>query len=1154
MIPTTSFEKDVLRSKPEDKYFQRMSSKSNEVEITEHLFKLIPCNSRLRYCVDLGTRNGENFVGNTLITHSLLVSNDKKEHDRRRGHETFKDNDNECGQNTWFGVLMQPDARAFQNLKRLHEPLGNLCLQISPSTEEGPDNDDSLERILIDHVSDLPLDFDFLGLNEAGYSNYWVVRNFLTGSSYRPKVICISYDSKHPHDVTYIPDPNNEQEKPSLQALISLMSCFDYQLTATTLRCCFFARSELYESYLTTRIRHHNGGILSIPENELQKSHPRLNHYRKATTIWSSDQKIHDNDIVGNKILVEQQSVERKKTGTEHSQQLSIGGEKHPDTLGKQWLLQRKNMIVPRSTESFMVDSDQGVSLTSQGLVRSSPIKRELGVETEMYGYMEGTQLKRLARENTIGFSNTAAENSESRDDFLPFSTTTTNESKLYFRSKMERDAPPDPAGDTIVQKIQQNLASTTENSNGIRESVPEIEVKLGKEEKPTSTTGQKLSTPKNQSILELKNELLKLSQNNESNDCLLSEDPGYAINAGDVDDFSTTPVPTDLRALCGPPGLHSNEERLHSVRNLIEELQRNGHAMICGTAISRFLCRDALFASNLILKEADESVRNSCRSKNGVLRGYTPKCSEQSGSSDLKDMIQKFRLGSEEGDPRNVWPVWGTLDEDTDEYIRVSFQEYHDSLRRLAISITKSIYETISYDGTEHALSSSYAHDPNSSLLTVINCECGSRHDTGRPLVTSHNDASLVTILLVDGGDCANIQHESTEGKWESVRLPTLIPNDPVFMLYAGESLRKLSGDRIPSNSRRIVPSLGDQIVNGLLFSLMPSDTKANLFPEDKPKTFRQKELASPIARLTSELNDIGEMFQSYVFSEDENTRSDQEVRMYATEENQLHVDPFIENLEDARRVRKNHIDSLRFVEKNPSRSTTLLGSPQLPIIIEPKSATASSTKMIEIDKSSYNPILPVSIDQKSKQNGSKTINSKNLLPVASPWKNSGSNENKNGQDNSLEIARDTVSGYRKPRGEKKNNQKYSTRQRERKDANSSLNFGKAAKERNENIMKRRKEISRLKSKPPNQINFIQSSEASVILDEILGNSSDDEDVEKAESKRKTWHASDNYVPFRGSVVEWKMRENAEKIKKASLKWGKRGYSFGCDVSKEFE
>ena len=1123
MIATTPGERKTWQSKPEishrneDKSLQNIASKNSEVEISEHLFNLIPCNRRLRYCVDVGTRNGENFMGNTLIAHSLLVSNDGKEDDQRQGHETFVDNDHKYSQDTWFGVLLQPDDRAFQSLKRLHEPLGNVCLQTSPSVEdEGSDNDQSLECILGQYVPELPLDFDFLGLNEVGYSNYWLLRNFLGNSTYKPKVVCISYDNRRPNDVTYIPDQTNDQELPSIRALIELMSCHDYQLATTTSRCCFFSTTELYEGYL-------------IGET------PTVSQFRNPT----------DDSYEGQ----EQNRESLESDHTANSYKISLS-ENKIDGNNKQHSFQTTGC------DDFF-SAPTNTSAAHQDI--------------ENVDFVGRRQTKARETMNTKRFI----------DEVI----------SQRFPAKLKKAVPPHPIGDTVLQKIKQDELTTDKSLEETRmESKNEIEIRKEAEKELATVLQDLLSDNMNGPVLELQNEVFKLTQDNKNEQAdAISEELGCASNGND-DEFLPMSVPTDLTALCGPTERSSQKERLQCVQSLISELRHKGHAMVCGTTISRFVCRDAFYASHLMLYEADESVRISCKSENGILRGYTPKCTEQSGSSNLKDMVRKFRLGSEKGTTPNKWPVEGTLDEETDEYIRVSFQKYHDDLHRVAVLITKSIHEIISSDVTApYNAHDPNAHDPNSSLLTLINCERGSRHDTRKPLIANHNDTSLVTILLVDGGDCANIQHELTEGKWENVRLPEVIHKDPVFMVYAGEGLQKLSGGRIPSNSRRIVPCFGDQIVNGLSFSLMPSDTRTSPILNTEPANSDHEAFQSPVSRLSSELNDIGGVFQSSVFSENGDFEHDSDFQ----ENSEFTVDPLTQDLEDVRKMRRQHIEGLRSAKSNsrvidqlllkysnqsskmgefegpeveinedipinsclesfqPSHnhcSTKLLGSPQLPIIIETETKSArrtdsSAEKSINVDEN----FKPMALFPNSGKNAKRTcesIDTKKLLPMVSPR-----------------------SPPRRELNELQNDY--------RKTCICTMKARKSSGD--DNRTKDRFIGSRISV--VHQINPVESSEASALFDEMLEYESDDHSnnidrqmtrarsriksnskvVPSSSSQKydpifKVWRESlsDNYTPFRGSVVELKMGENAKKLQNSSLRWEKRGYRFGCGVAKE--
>ena len=1456
VVKTTLFERNVYQAEPEVFGFQKdqkVTSKSREVEISEFLFNILPCNSRVRYCVDIGTRNGENFVGNTLVAHSLLVSNDNENYDKRQGREIFVDNDHQYGQNTWFGVLLQPDDRAFQSLKRLHEPLGNLCLQISPSIEEGPYNDQSLELILRQNVSDLPMDFDFLGLHEVGYSNYWLLRNFFDHSSYRPKVVCTSYDNKRPHDITYIPDRQNELDLPSMKALIDVMSFHNYQLTATTSRCCFFSKGELYNEYLKTRMPYSTGEITSTPDF--------LNRI------------LDDDRVIGKIVDHKGQFLRTANTGMIQSKQTSMSNENQPKNLGMGWHERRKssdpNATIPLRHE---VNCQRKLQIEMDRL----PIEREFVMETKTERTDMTLQQKQFGNETVMQRKNaslTADDRFDSRDDFVSpetnqsdireeihhegvirrkqkFSSKVENvnsnthelllqeldmknighigqnqidskqrnlkvtelslqESGLKImepmghsqtnrhayeltlhesQTKMTKAVPPDPSGDTILQRMEQNHGSESTNiredienlsfaerrdiesreimdANGtvngltlrnvqktIADAVPPdplgetISQKMNRKKKfdpdPLGDTSLRInekkevadnekssesndidssrktietkekeqkaithmltmnqdSFPENirESVLALKSEILKLSQYDyERQSEITSEESRHETNKDDCDLIPEI-VPTDLTALIGSIEQHTVEERSECAKSLIAELQQHGHAMICGTNISRFLCRDALYASHLILHEADESVRSSCKSTIGGLRGYTPKCTEKSGISDLKDMVRKFRIGSEKGSMRNIWPVAGTLDDETDEYLRVSLQEYHNRLHQVAALITRTILESIFHDATTGhdripKFSSYNTQNPNSSLLTVVGCDCGSRHDTGKPLITSHNDTGLITVLLIDGGDCASIQHQISEGKWESVRLPKIVPDDPIFLVYAGEKLHKLSQGLIPSNSRRIVPCLGDQNVNGLIFSLMASD---NLSPlQNKELTISvEKEMQSPMSRLTSELNDIDEVFQSYGFLKNlGSSHDDSESKGHTEGKLRFKVDPFVQALEDAREIRKDLIESSRLekrsqgseqpqllytsvvenipfslkekdlLSKSKNRfsntgsfggpekrieernainlceesaklsdkrcSIKLLGSPQLPIILETMSATSSSAKIIKVDDN-FKPMAPITTQKISEESQKRAI-SKGRLPVASSWnpENRVRNNPWNNAQKSETFAMDKV------RGESNNNKtmlrsKAWTQHHEsrlkRSEGNQCLdqtsrNMGMKFLGTRDNKCDLDSETTK-KQKNPNsgsaalkmdQISSVESSDASAILEEILGDKSNrlmvkpnmggcarSNNIQRSfsqtsdpifkscresssleYSKKKTLKKSrninlykqalliarqkndgvkkpcpttDNKVPIRGSVVERKMSENARRIKNSSLQWSKRGYKFGSALAEE--
>ncbi len=1366
MVVATPFERKTRESTEEafqvyndnnNKAWTNIASKSSEVDVTKSLFHLIPCNSRLRYCVDVGSRNGEDFVDDTLITHSLLVSNDQESPNQRQGHESFVDNDHKLGQNTWFGVLLQPDESAFRSLRRLHEPLGNLCLQFSPSIEEGGFHGHSLECILRQHVSELPIDFDFLGLYEAGYSNYWLLRKFLVNSAYRPKVVCISYDNRRPADVAYIPDRTNAHELPSKTALTELMSYYDYQLVTTTARCCFFSTRELYQVFLRNRMPQPGEEIPSIsPATSSKFIHRQHSPKEMKEMMKKMALSIHS------------------PTGM---------NEQRSGSLGMKWLLQRRNMHDSGDSTAFFPNHETPSEWKTR--TNSMSMKNEMDTEAKLKETTKDVELRKTSGTNQMmaawrSQTSVAGDDMlESRDDFAILSPRTTLKSEREGTSADDFDdgretesenivdvirstkgtkpqqftpdpigdskhvvVPPDPVGDTILQKIRQTQGSNNGISLAKKKIQDESKIRdQDTEDKIGAQTLQETPNDKyreafNDSILELKNAIFTLTQEiKEEEDDIISE----GFGAKEMDDEQLTGIePLDLSAICGPRGQSNERERSECVKSLVSELQRNGYALIRGTSVSRFVCSDAIHASHILLSEADESVRTSCQSQSPVQRGYTPKCTERSSSAGLTDMVRKFRVGSTKGEMANIWPLGGMLDEETDEYIRNSFLDYHDKLFRVAVSIAKCVYETTTKNGRNSQItkpSPVSEHDPNTSLLTVINCEHGSRHETLKPLIASHRDPSLVTIFLIDGGDCANIQHESSEGIWESTRLPRVLPLDPIFVVYAGESLEKLSGGLIPSKARRIFPSSGDQVLNGLSFSLMPSDGRIYPSRDEEPAGFQPEVLPNSISKLASELKDIDEMFRSCVFTEDVDDFYESDFENYLDEDFEYMMDPFhAYDHEDSRDLRRSHLNSHRYGPR-PSRAsdplrrekvgvstrrgkkssrratiggmefkdheewilhrrneidqrnhddrpTQLLGSSKLPIVLETQNSTTpkeiikiDDTKpeeeIIKIDEN-FKPMPVVQIEKNVEQPRSKMINRKPdervdstiFLPVASAWNPPNQESNKprksprQARSSSPKNLRNSSDQGTKKVESTKSRILYDVNYKGRKfgEANTQsrgLSKNDAFSPRSEQTEKVKKGSPRIRRKEtPKDLlalleeNSIQSSDASAVLDEILGDRETKSSIEqkigrarlleqklgrlrldtkprpilktskvagspsqncdpifqtcrqhvstqqaifktcdevqqqslphppsatnmKALTKKNTLHnqqsgqikpkkslvgnkKSDEYVPFRGSVVEWKMRENARRIKSTSLLWEQRGYKFGVENGKK--
>ena len=137
-----------------------------------------------RYCVDVGAWNGRHLSN----TFSLLVGPDMSR---------TADIDSLDQSSSWKGVLIEADLDRFKELRSLHEPLGNICVNATVSSD--PTSRDSLVSILRREAGELPKDFDFLCIDVDG-SDYWLLHEIFQ-HRYRPKVICIESNPTMPHDL-----------------------------------------------------------------------------------------------------------------------------------------------------------------------------------------------------------------------------------------------------------------------------------------------------------------------------------------------------------------------------------------------------------------------------------------------------------------------------------------------------------------------------------------------------------------------------------------------------------------------------------------------------------------------------------------------------------------------------------------------------------------------------------------------------------------------------------------------------------------------------------------------------------------------------------------------------------------------------------------
>ena len=221
------------------KYASNNTSQNGEDGVIKRLFELLPF-SKKRYCVDVGAWDGVHLSN----TYSLLVGVDEnKQHN----------------QSEWSGVLIEADQQRFEELRKLHDVLGNICVCAEVSCD--PCSPQSLLSILKGDAPDLPHNFDLLSIDVDGM-DYWVMANVLGLSSpenctdsYRPNVICVEFNPTMPTDLVYVqPRSDTIRHGSSLSAFVELANASGYILVETTLFNAFVVKIELYEEFLKDEV------------------------------------------------------------------------------------------------------------------------------------------------------------------------------------------------------------------------------------------------------------------------------------------------------------------------------------------------------------------------------------------------------------------------------------------------------------------------------------------------------------------------------------------------------------------------------------------------------------------------------------------------------------------------------------------------------------------------------------------------------------------------------------------------------------------------------------------------------------------------------------------------------------------------------------
>ena len=150
----------------------------------------------------------------------------------------------------------------------------------------------------------------------------------------------------------------------------------------------------------------------------------------------------------------------------------------------------------------------------------------------------------------------------------------------------------------------------------------------------------------------------------------------------------------------------HDASAKKDCANDLLQQLKTNGFALVKGTGISKRTCQAALYATNALLQEADESVRRSCLAKDRARRGYSPMCTENFaslvGEQGPNDLVRKFRMGPTNVDSTmeessllspNVWPdkSW-----DQAEEVQSSLETYYTAVCGAAHAVVRAICDGV--------------------------------------------------------------------------------------------------------------------------------------------------------------------------------------------------------------------------------------------------------------------------------------------------------------------------------------------------------------------------------------------------------------------------------------------------------------------------
>lgn len=377
---------------------------------------------------------------------------------------------------------------------------------------------------------------------------------------------------------------------------------------------------------------------------------------------------------------------------------------------------------------------------------------------------------------------------------------------------------------------------------------------------------------------------------------------PFAPSSSSSVDDKEIRNQAIDMSPYCNQnmQGANLEEARKDCACRLFAQFQSNGFAFIRGTGISSDLVQNSLQATKAFLQDANESVRRSALTKDRARRGYSPMNTENFasliGAKGHNDLVRKFRIGPlyntadvdiDENDhvdcndldipsnpsnspllSPNIWPKAGNhWDSNQEDFFRSNIEGFYETTCQIANEVVQGICDGITAQknsGIQNSLKVLLSDQnvmSHTSILTLLGYRTGSRHKgkLDRPLVASHTDVGVITMLLFDGGDCATLQRkacadDSGDFDWIDVNLPKDLSYDPVFVVNIGDCFSDLSDNTLPSTLHRVMPLSGKETRNCLaLFVGLDPETELSL-PSGDILTYEEWR-RQRIARATSVL-----------------------------------------------------------------------------------------------------------------------------------------------------------------------------------------------------------------------------------------------------------------------------------------------------------